>query len=293
MYKSIMIPVADPVLEHGALGAGVRIAAACRARLHIVHVQEASSAGKRESEGNALLEAVDWAADELDESVSFDVLELAPGLSLSNRIAAALSGYAAGNRIDLIVMIRRRHSIHRLLFGSVGQRLLLTQDVPILFVPARQNVLPARGCQILAALDGTTGGEVVLEDAAQLARALNGTLTLIRVLRPLPHSLDESAAGVASLIEEEGVFGESRAQTYLDNTAERIAATGVKTRRYTLAAERIADTVGKAATLERVDVVALAPRAGKDALHFANGSVTEPLLQRARTALLLHRQRQG
>jgi nucleotide-binding universal stress UspA family protein len=292
MRKSIMTPVADPVLEHGALEVGVRIARACHARLHIVHVQEARSPGKRESEGNALLNAVDWAADELDESVSFDVLELASGLAHNNRIADALSGYAAANKVELLVMIRRRHSMHRLLFGSVGQRLLLTQDVPILFVPAREKALPARGCQILAALDGTSAGEAVLQDAAQLARALHGTLTLTRVLRPLRHSDGELATSVASLVKGEGVYGERLAQAYLDNTAERIAATGVNTRRYTVAGDHVSDMVRKVAALERVDVVALAPRAGGDSLHFASGSVTEPLLQRAETALLLRRQPQ-
>jgi nucleotide-binding universal stress UspA family protein len=289
MYKSIMVPVADPVLEHGALETGIRIARAAGARLHIVHVQTTRGGDKRESEGIALLAAVDWAADELGETVSFDVLELAPGSTPGNGIADALGSYAAANQIDLIVMMRRRHSIHRLLFGSVGLSLLMTRDVPILFVPAREKVLPARDCQILAALDGTTGGEAVLDDAAELARALTGTLTLIRVLRPLPHSQDGRTTEAASLIEEEGVYGESLAQTYLDNTAERIAATGVKTRRYTVPGEHVPELVRKVAALERVDVVALAPRAGGGSLHFASASVTEPLLQRAETALLLRR----
>jgi len=289
MYKSIMVPVADAVQEHTALDAGVRVARASGARLHVVHVQESRTGAKHYAEAKALLAAANWASDELDESVSFHVLERGPQDAHTSGIADTLHRYAAANSIDLIVMGRRRHSLNRLLFGSIGERLLLTQDAPILFVPPREKVLPRRGCRILLALDGTEPGEVLLDDAAQLARALDGTLTLTRVLAPIRNASSEAPAAVNAIVNEEGVYGESSARAYLDETAERIEAMGVKVRRYTVPGERVSPTVRKTASLERVHIIALAPRAAPDALHFAPDSVTESLLRRAETALLARR----
>jgi nucleotide-binding universal stress UspA family protein len=289
MFKSIMVPVSDPTTEVAALQAAVRLARASAARLHVVHVHEKRNGAAHDRETTALLEAVRWAADELDESVSFRALERVPAPDRSRGIVQALQDYARANTVDLIVMARRRHSVNRLLFGSIGEDLLLTQDVPILFVPQHEKALPGRGLRTLVALDGTRGGEAVLTAATELTRALNGSLTLMRVLTPVARLGAQAVAEVDAFIEEEGIYGEPSARDYLDELAQRVEAAGVKVSRYTLPGKRASPTVRKIAAHQRVHVVALAPRPGDEPAHFAPDSVTEALLRKSETALLAQR----
>jgi nucleotide-binding universal stress UspA family protein len=289
MFKSMMVPLSNPTVEHAALEAAVRIARASAARLHVVHVRERKNGASHDRESEALLAAASWAGDELDESVSFKSLERPADTSHANGVMQALDEHASANQIDLIVMARRRHSLNRLLFGSVGEHLLLSHDIPILFMPQGNNALPRRGCRILLALDGTIAGEAVLADAIVLARALKGSLTLARVLAPLLRLGDESPGDSYALVEEEGIHGEESAHAYLDSVAERIETAGVETRSYTVASDRVSPALRKAAANERVHVVALAPRTGDGSLHFAMDSVTEALLRKNETALLARR----
>jgi nucleotide-binding universal stress UspA family protein len=287
MFKSMMVPLSNPTVEHAALEAAVRIARASAARLHVVHVRERKNGALHDRESEALLAAASWAGDELEESVSFKSLERPADTSHTNGVVQALDGYARANQIDLIVMARRRHKLNRLLFGSVGEHLLLSHDIPIVFIPQRNKALPRRGCRILLALDGTTAGEAVLADAIELARALKGSLTLARVLAPVLRLGDEGPADSYALGGEVGFYGEESAQAYLDSVAERIEKSGVKTHSYTVAGDRVSPALRKAAA--SVHVVALAPRTGNGSLHFALDSVTEALLRKNETALLARR----
>ncbi len=290
MYKSIMIPLADPTHEHAALKAAVRIARACGARLHVLHVRAAHAGAAQDPESSALLAVASWAADELNESVSFQSLERPAHTQPTRAVVEALQTYATAQKIDLIVMARRRHSLNRFLLGSVGEQLLLGQDAPILFMPLLERTLPARGCRILLPLDGTRGAETVLGDATELARALKGSLSLLRVLAPVLQEAGTGRAEVDAFIEEEGVYGEELAQDYLDRIAQRVRTAGVKSRWYTLPGERVSPAVRKTAAAEHAHVIALAPRTRAGSLHFAANSVTEALLQKSDTALLVRRQ---
>jgi nucleotide-binding universal stress UspA family protein len=288
MFKSIMVPLSDPALEQSALDAAVRVARASAARLHVVHVRQRKNGGSHDPESEALLAAAGWAADELDESVSFQSLERPANTSHTDGIVQALDAYAAGNGIDLIVMARRRHSLERILFGSVGEHLLLSHDVPILFMPQEKR-LPRRGCRILLALDGTPSGEAVMPDAIELARALKGSLTLTRVLAPVFDTGTVASVEPFASVEDEGLYGEGSSQAYLDAVAERIEQSGVPARWFTLPGERVPPALGRAAANERVHVVAMSPRPHNGSLRFAADSVTEALLRKSQTAVLARR----
>ena len=287
MFKSIMIALADPAVDAAALKAAMRITRSSTARLHLVHVVVGRNGLVQ---GNAdLLRAASWASDELGESVSFQQLQRAALTNPKEIVADTLRDYAIAQQIDLIVMARRRHSLNRFLLGSVGERLLFSQDSPILFIPQLERALPARGCRIMLPLDGSSGAEVVLDAALDLTRALKGSLSLLRVLEPIQQPAGVAEPGFDSFLTEEGSNGEGLARDYLTRLAAQAEGVGVKTDWLTLAGERVAPALRRTAAARRAHIVALAPRRPDQRLNFAPDSVTEGLLQKGETALLLRR----
>jgi len=220
------------------------------------------------------------------------MLDQPTGANPKTAVVQALGDYASQENIDLIVLARRRHSLDRLLLGSVGERLLFSQDAPILFIPQLEHTLPARGCRIMLPLDGTRGTETVLDDALNLARALKGSLSLLRVLEPVPE-IAVAGRALDAFVREEGAYGEALAEGYLERIAARAENLGVKTRWLTLTGQPVAPALRKGAADQHSHIIALAPRTSADPLHFAHNSVTERLLRKGETALLLRRRPTG
>ena len=289
MFKSIMIALADPVVDAAALKAAVRIARTSAARLHLVHVLVSRNGFVAAREEIDMLRASDWAAQELGESVSFRQLHRNVHTNPKEIVADALREYVADQQIDLIVMARRRHSLNRFLLGSVGQRLLFAQDAPILFIPQLEHALPTRGARIMLPLDGSSGAETVLDTALDLSRALKGSLSLLRVLQPMRQPAGVAGPGFDSVLAEEGTSAEDRAQDYLERLAAQAECVGVKTDWITISDLRVAPAVRRTAAARRVHIVALAPRRTNGSLSFADDSLTEALLHKGETALLLRR----
>jgi nucleotide-binding universal stress UspA family protein len=289
-FRSIMVPLADSIVEHVALKTAVRIARASNARLHVVHVRTARSSASASPETASLANAIGWAAHELEQSVSFRLLE--PGPQAENGgIAQSLKHYAMEHGIDLIVMVRRRHSVNRLLFGSVSERLILELDVPILFLPQREHTLPACGCRILLPLDGSEAAETILDDATRLARTLKGSISLMSVLIPVTPQAEAPTPALDHWLAEEGVLGLDPAQEYLDRMAGAVQANGVPVHWHTETGESLSPAVLHAALADRIHVVALAPRVRAHSLQLADDSLTRALLKKNETALLVRRQR--
>jgi len=92
---------------------------------------------------------------------------------------------AHAGRFDLIAMgTHGRTGMDRITLGSVAEEVLRTSRVPVLL--ARPHCRVGAWETMLVALDGTPGGEEILEDVVRWARALKATVHLIRVDLPNP-----------------------------------------------------------------------------------------------------------
>jgi len=280
MYRAIMVPLSDWRTDSRAVSAAVQLARRSAARLHIVHVRKGAwtrAAGRAEDQ--ALDAAVGWAGDELNESVSFRMIRSELKGRRGGRTAEELTEYALANDIELTVMTRQRHSVERVLHGSVGERLLGLLDAPILFVPARPRQFRVTKCHVLVPLDGSGAAEIILPEAANLASFTGGSLTLLHVVSPDPHEVAD-----ASLARE------THAQRYLRGVAERVGAGGIPVDTLTLAGDRVASVLHDAATAEHTDVIALATRPRTSHFEFITDSVTARVLSSLDTGLLVRQQ---
>src|SRR6185503_14158744 len=133
--------------------------------------------------------------------------------------------YMKANDIELVVMARRKHSPARLVFGSVGERLLTLTDRPVLFVPVRSRNLRLNHSRLLVPLDGSANAEGALSEAATLAALTGGSITLLRVIAP--GSTTRAPTYHQDGPTEDAVARALEAQRYLDRMAERVRGAGL------------------------------------------------------------------
>jgi nucleotide-binding universal stress UspA family protein len=286
MYKAIMVALANRDVDRAALNAGIRLARASAARLHIVHVR--IRAGMNDEEQTDFSAATQWAADELDESVSFRMIEPLAGRSRPRTIAKHLIGYANENQIDLIVLgTHARSRLERSILGSVGDGLIRGTHLPILLIPradGRAATQKLRFKRVLVPLDGTASAEQILPDAIHLAQMLNGSIALLQVVSPEPN------ASTGPLAHEEFVLRSARSEEYLDRVAEELREKNVEVETLTLVGEFVTPVIRRAAVVRRVDVVALATRGLPPFSLLLQSGISDDLIDGARLPLLIRRQ---
>jgi nucleotide-binding universal stress UspA family protein len=288
MYKAIMVALANSHVDQAALNAGIRLARASAARLHIVHVRIRTGISANDEEQTDFSAATKWAADELDESVSFRMIEPPGGRSRPKTIAKHLIGYANENQIDLIVLgTHARSRLERSILGSVGDGLIHGTHLPILLIPradGRAATQKLRFKRVLVPLDGTAAAEQILPDAIHLAQMLNGSIALLQVVSPEPN------ASTGPLAHEEFVLRSARSEEYLDRVAEELREKNVEVETLTLAGEFVTPVIRRAAVVRRVDVVALATRGLPPFSLLLQSGISDDLIDGARLPLLIRRQ---
>jgi nucleotide-binding universal stress UspA family protein len=219
-------------------------------------------------------------------------LEPAPGTSRSvgagahvgwargDLAAAILAEAVASDAVLVVLPIHRPSTVEWPIRASVVDRVLRESPAPVLAVP--RACVPAgpgdRIGRLLVPLDGSLLAEQALGPAAALARALGGTLVLVRVVPPAVgparYSLTYTPAMTAA------------ARRYLDPIAAGLRTHGI-------------DVRGEVATGPVAQsIVALAPRLGADAIVMATrgrsglarllgGSVTGEAVRAATVPILV------
>lgn len=289
MYKTIMVPFTDWRFDSRAVSAAVKLARRSAARLHIVHVRDANlSRAARVAEDEAFHAAIDYAGDEMNESVSFRILTSTLSAVRTTRIAEGLADYVRQHDIDLVVMARRKHSASRLLLGSVGERLLALIDRSVLFVPVRSRNLRLNHPRLLLPLDGSQEAEAILPVTASLAILTGGSVRLLRVVAPAPAS--QVPVYHQDGASEEAVARALDAQRYLDRIAEQLNRSGVYADTKVLFGEPVSDVVQQLAGKDHVDLIAVASHRVPGRLVFAAEGVTAHVLHHFDTAVLVRPQ---
>jgi nucleotide-binding universal stress UspA family protein len=147
--------------------------------------------------------------------------------------AGRIVDHVAEMKVDLVVLCAHgRSGLGRWLFGSIAQKVLAVGIAPVLMVLPTGGTEPRPPTlrQILLPLDGTPDAEIALPLAADLARAMGGTMHLVLVV-PTVGSLSGAMSSIArfspkvtaELLESAG----SDAVVYLDALAGRLRAAGI------------------------------------------------------------------
>lgn len=201
--------------------------------------------------------------------------------------AAVIIQTAEREEIDLIVMASPKHNLfERMLFGSVTERVVRTADCPVLVL--RDGHLPDH---ILVALDGTSYSESVLPLVFELAFNFDSEVTLatVRLPKDVP-SLEEMGelARVDRVLATDLVALETNQLVeYLEGLCQKYTELYDVETHIDIDVGRPGPGIAKLAARRGCDLIAMVThgRTGLDWL--AHGSVTQQVMHRADTAMLI------
>ncbi len=210
--------------------------------------------------------------------------------------AGAIVWYVQNNpSIKTIAMATHgRSGVGRWIFGSVTEKVLHASPVPLLITrphgeePARQ-VLPEAYRAILVPLDGSPFAEQALDQAEVLASTMGARLVLLSVLPGTDGAgFEESVDAEFLLANHEAAEG--RMALYLNDTAARLEATGLKVEPE-IGHGDPAEGILRVAEQQDIDLTVMATHGrgglqalwmGGTALKVVQGAVRPVLLVRAR-----------
>lgn len=281
-YRHVVVAVDDSNVSRSALQWSVALAERGVRRLTVVRVVPVRAS--RPARGHLHLrmgEAIkgteaaglqSWLDPVVRPAPSSLVLELAivygvPGIEIAR--------FAEGCGADLLVLGRKpRRAATRLLLGDTADSVARRSRIPCGFVPANARSVQ----QILAALDGSERGEVVIDAAVALAQQTDADIRFVTVEPKQPGESAELAMGIPLARTE-------KIQRHLADRARRHEQNGVG---FQLVVQRGAPVPGvlDAIAATQSDLLVVGYRRGGPAAVIDAGSTARQLLHAASTVVV-------
>ena len=309
MYRSILVPLDGSDAAEHALPMALSLARRCGAALQIVqvHVPTWSNSGRME----LYYELIDREMREQEQAYLDSIvtrLTAAADISLNSEllegivVASTINRHAAAAGVDLIVMTTQgRAPVARLWLGSVADALLRQASIPILFVRPQDgepdlNQEPMLQ-HVLVPLDGSELAEQILEPAVALATAMQGEITLLRVVKQLtPASYDPDSSRISGIkpallkqLQEIDRKEWSRAEEYLDQVAQRLRGRSLNVATRVVSHMRPATAIIEDAASHGANLIALATQGYGGLKRLFVGSVADKVLRGATSTVLVRR----
>jgi nucleotide-binding universal stress UspA family protein len=223
------------------------------------------------------------------------------------RAAEEITHFAALTHSDLIVMTTHaRPSLPNLLPGSVAMKVVHLANKPVILVHPthseetghlREELVqfdPKAGQQnrIVVALDGTAHAEAVLEGVIELARSIDATIYLLRIIVPDIQNQYPANYYAGDSETEEDISLEKReaaAYEYLENIRSLVVGEGLRcvcAVRVEVAANRRAEEIVAYSEKVRATFVAMATHARGNLGRMVFGSVSDGVLRQTHIPVL-------
>lgn len=293
LYPTDFSPPAQHAGQYAAL-----IARRLGATVHLLHVpfvplpSAQSATGSRAPVGGGA--ARRDAADRLDRLVRDAAFGgVRTRVSVDGVIAEDAIVEAAAES-DLVVMgTHGRTGWSRMTLGSVTARVVATAPCPVLVVKQsvveelpRGSTLPSHDTvatgprlrRLLVPLDGSAAAETVLTDAVEVARAFDAVIILLHVLAP--------ASGAMAWKQDTPLPDGLDAATYLGRHQRNLAATGLTVQRVLRVGDP-ATQILACGDARHADVIAMATHGHRGVRRWLLGSVTEDVLCKTNTPVLV------
>lgn len=317
MFKRILVPLDGSRRAETAIPVAARLAQASGGTILLAQVATIPVMYESYGAASVLGEMVDTevqnAEDYLQGVKAFEELAGIPveASVLVGAPAQTLLAMASMFRADLIVMTSRgKTSVRRWLLGSVAQKIARHSSIPVL-VLRETAAMPAGPGHVssplraLVTLDGSALAKAALEPAAQLVAALSspgqGTLHLLRVVKPLAFDEKKTNAGYVRQAQEQALH---KAKIYMQSIVEHLregplgklnliitwsVTPGEDVAETIVEAGEIGEDAGKGATPGRCDMIAMATHGRTGMQHWVLGSTTERVLSATRLPMLIAR----
>jgi nucleotide-binding universal stress UspA family protein len=225
--------------------------------------------------------------------------------------AQTLLSMATMFKADLIVMTSQgKTGVRRWLLGSVAQKIARHSSIPVLVLRETAATTDEIGhtsspVRALVTLDGSVLAKASLEPAAQLVAALaspnQGTLHLLRIVKPLAFNEKKANAAYIRQAQEQALY---KAKTYMQSIVEHLREGPIGRLNLTITwsvtpGEDVAETIveagevgedaGKGIIPGRCDMIAMATHGRTGMQHWVLGSTTERVLSATHLPMLVVR----
>ncbi len=290
MYRTILVPLDGSAFSERALPVAASLAQALQAQVILVRAVSASVFPGVDAT-DAQVQAVNEAHDYLSA--------LAAGLSEQNLNVDIATPYGDPaemitlevglRKADLVVMCTHgRSGLGRWVYGSVAEQVLARSPVPVLLVRPTGAVTPLAlepgKIKLLVPLDGSLFAEAALPHAADLARALDGTILLMRMVEP------PVAPYVSGEVLVPGVMPEltAQAESYLAEVAQGLREAGLSVETITREGWP-ADVIAYGAEALGVNLIVMTTRGRTGIVRLLLGSVAMEVVRRSPLPVMLIR----
>lgn len=213
MFDTVLFPTDGSEGATAVVESVLDLAATHDATLHVLNVADTTHDSVTrlggevvdvlEREGEQIVDDVEERAGTRDVDAVSEVVQ--------GGVPESIVSYAAVHDVDLIVMpTRGRSGLHRILLGSVTERVVRRSDVPVLTLPTDGAVathVPAR--RLLVPTDGSEHAETAVDLGIDLANAHTAALHVLSVV-------DTAGPGIDSHSEQHVAELESQAERAID-----------------------------------------------------------------------------
>ncbi len=294
MFSRILVPLDGSRMAEAALPAAEALRRAFSSSVTLIHVLE--SGPPREAHGERHLQDKQEAEAYLAEAaaryfppdVNIALHVHAEGIST---VPESLTEHSQELEQDLIIMcVHGRGGFDRMVGGSLAERIMSTQTVPVLLVRAGLGGPIAPSFRlVLVALDGKADHEQGLVAAEELARKTGARLLLVSIV-PTWFTLRGEGretgrllpAATAELLAQT----ESSAERYLQEHAERLRADGIQVET-AIRHGNPPKQITRFARLTGSDLIVLGTHGRTGARAFWAGSIGYLIVGRTATPILL------
>jgi len=199
---------------------------------------------------------------------------------------------------DLIVMTSHgRTGLSRAWLGSIADGVIRHAHIPVLMLrpaatKAGENVTHETFRHLLITLDGSTLSEEILSPALALARCEGSSITLLRVVHPVPMVLPDAgliasySAAVPDAAATQTLVDEAKQQ--MSEASHQLSAQGFKVDAHVLVSSQVATAILEFAGKHGVDLVALSTH-GRGASRLVMGSVADKVVRGSGLPVLVQR----
>ena len=292
MFKHILIPLDGSRLAESVLPPAVELCKKMAAQVTLLHIIEKDASAEIHGERHLTNEpeACDYlgeiatkyfsGVEKIDRHVHTDEVSHVPD---------SIVQHSSEFKPDLIILCTHgQGGIRDMVAGSIAQQVVSNGSVPVLLVHPGQVFDGFRS--LLVALDGDPEHDKALDVAADLARVLEASLRLVRVVPTLDTLSGEHAALSTMMPNATNAYlevMEEEAANYLQQHLNRFCGEGIECEAEVQRGEPAQEVV-KSAMNSNVNLIILGTH-GKSGLNaFWSGSVTPKIIARTRLPILLY-----
>ncbi|NWJ45838.1 MAG: universal stress protein [Chloroflexi bacterium] len=232
MYDKILVPLDGLALAEKSLPVALRLASICKAGIVLLRVAKPQDVTQVEPYLNQIADLIRKYYPEIE------VIEVCVGMGEAYQ---QILHSAREHRANIITMTTHsRNSLSRLLLGSVAARVIKNSPIPVILLHPKKGE-EAMGLEeamaksvayrlpkprIAITLDGSPEAEAILEPTLDLARKINASVYLIRIVLPVVYN-EFSGSWYLYDLEEQARIRREDAYDYLGKIQEKVVASGL------------------------------------------------------------------